>query len=724
MLKISNLTKKYKDRLILDNITYSFNETGIYFITGKSGSGKSTFINLLGRLEKPTSGEVICDKTITYVFQEYNLLSDLSVIDNIALTGAKEEDIKEILTLLDLNIIEKTSIKYLSGGEKQRLAIARALAMDTDIILLDEPTGNLDKENAKILFDCLKNISKMKLLIVVSHDLELANLYGDNILNINNGSIEKIKEIKEYQKSIVVLKDKKKTFDLKYQFKYSLSLIKARPIKFGLTILLSFFSILLLFICFNLTFYNKNNTLKNAINQTNREYYSVSKDYYNENNYTNYSYQKGKTFYNDINTLINSENIFSYVKVNIPDNTYHINFPFNLIIKNDNTSGLKITDFVAYYIFDRIDVENEELSLNINNNNYNFKITEVIETDYQNVYTKYMSDEEYRNKNIDDLKFYYGALYISQNDINEKMQENNFGLNLRGANFLLSKDNTLTYCSNYMKLTYGKDNSSTLIKNEIMISQKFYNSYFNNNTFPYKFDYKNIKESENYNSYLDIINLYEIYESVNIVGIAQNNDYDVLISEEFYNSLLNEYSKINIDGYCIKLLNVKKDISNLDKNNIIFSDNDLIACYTMDDFLNSLLKTALIIVSVIVLLLTLLSLYFSIIGFIDKKSKEIGVLKCLNISNFKILNIFIIYGFLVTISTFILSIIVGNIMLFIFNNYLSNEVLFINYKIFIQSFNIYIALFASIFMGLLIAILNPYYQIRKIDPAILVKINY
>ncbi len=219
MLEVRNLSKIYKaknkggvDTKALDDVSLSFAETGMVFLLGKSGSGKSTLLNICGGLDAPTSGEVIVkgksskdfsqtdfdsyrNTYVGFIFQEYNILSEFTVEDNIALAlelQGKPKDknaINDLLEQVDLTGFAKRKPNTLSGGQKQRIAIARALIKSPEIIMADEPTGALDSATGKQVFDTLKKLSKDKLVLVVSHDREFAEQYGDRIIELKDGKI-------------------------------------------------------------------------------------------------------------------------------------------------------------------------------------------------------------------------------------------------------------------------------------------------------------------------------------------------------------------------------------------------------------------------------------------------------------------------------------------------------------------------------------------------------
>ena len=217
MLEVRNLTKVYSGKggvtvKALDDVSVVFPEKGMVFLLGKSGSGKSTLLNVAGGLDKPDEGEVIVkgksskdfsgsdfdsyrNTFIGFVFQEYNILNEFTIEQNIALAlqlQSKPNDKKAVADLLeqvDLAGYARRKPNTLSGGQKQRVAIARALIKEPEIIMADEPTGALDSATGKQVLDTLKKLSENKLVIVVSHDREFAEYYGDRIIELKDGKI-------------------------------------------------------------------------------------------------------------------------------------------------------------------------------------------------------------------------------------------------------------------------------------------------------------------------------------------------------------------------------------------------------------------------------------------------------------------------------------------------------------------------------------------------------
>ncbi len=217
MLEVKNIFKTYSTKggvkiKALDDVSVTFPETGMVFLLGKSGSGKSTLLNVAGGLDKADSGEIIVkgkssknfstsdfdsyrNTCVGFVFQEYNILNEFTIEQNIALAlelQHKRNDKKAINALLeqvDLKGLGKRKPNTLSGGQKQRVAIARALIKEPEIIMADEPTGALDSNTGKQVLETLKKLSATKLVIVVSHDRDFAEIYGDRIIELADGKI-------------------------------------------------------------------------------------------------------------------------------------------------------------------------------------------------------------------------------------------------------------------------------------------------------------------------------------------------------------------------------------------------------------------------------------------------------------------------------------------------------------------------------------------------------
>ena len=214
MITIKNVNKYYHSGNEVVHAVRDFSVTfpnkGLVFILGPSGSGKSTLLNILGGLDLPDSGEIwiedyelsklsksertaYLNSYLGFVFQEYNILKDLTLNENISLPleiqnvkrKKRKELLDEIIKKVGLEGLEKRKVSQLSGGQKQRIAIARAVIKNPKLIIADEPTGNLDSETSTTIFELFKELSKDRLIIIVTHDEESALMYNDMLIRIS-----------------------------------------------------------------------------------------------------------------------------------------------------------------------------------------------------------------------------------------------------------------------------------------------------------------------------------------------------------------------------------------------------------------------------------------------------------------------------------------------------------------------------------------------------------
>ena len=223
LISLKNITKFYKmgEGVVkaVNGVSLDINEGDFVAIMGPSGSGKSTIMNLVGSLDIPTSGNVFLDnknidemtesdlaqlrgKKIGFIFQQFNLIPNLTTKENITLPmifqgyseEKREKKVKELLELVELTERKNHYPSELSGGQQQRVAIARSLANDPEVILADEPTGNLDTKTGQIVMEFLEKLNKKgKTIIMVTHDPNLAQEYA-NVRDIRSFSGTKWKK--------------------------------------------------------------------------------------------------------------------------------------------------------------------------------------------------------------------------------------------------------------------------------------------------------------------------------------------------------------------------------------------------------------------------------------------------------------------------------------------------------------------------------------------------
>ncbi len=259
MIELNNVSKKYNNRYVLKDVSLIFPRYGLVIINGPSGCGKTTLLNILSTLLdfsgdisfdgksyqslSEDEKELIRSRKLGFLFQDYKLFESESVKSNIALAidivsgdkkSKKDKRIKDLLRLVGLTRKENQLVNNLSGGEKQRVALARAIANSPLILLADEPTGNLDEHNTKVVMDLIEKISASSLVIMVSHDLLLTEKYADQIIKMNDGEVTEIiyQNKKKHQEYLPVLnlshKTKTRLLPFSFLFRHTMHTIKRR----------------------------------------------------------------------------------------------------------------------------------------------------------------------------------------------------------------------------------------------------------------------------------------------------------------------------------------------------------------------------------------------------------------------------------------------------------------------------------------------------------------
>ena len=272
MLELKNINKIYKteglSQKALDDISVNFRENEFVSVLGPSGSGKTTLLNIIGGLDHYDSGDLIINEISTkkykdkdwdsyrnhrigFVFQSYNLITHQSILRNVelalTLSGVSKKErvkrAKEALIRVGLKDHMKKRPNQLSGGEQQRVSIARALVNNPDILLADEPTGALDSKTSEQIMDLLKEVAKDKLVIMVTHNAEIAEKYSTRVIKLKDGQIiddslfyDGKKETKEEEQTLKK-KNKKTSMNLRTALSLSLNNLMTKK---GRTILTSF----------------------------------------------------------------------------------------------------------------------------------------------------------------------------------------------------------------------------------------------------------------------------------------------------------------------------------------------------------------------------------------------------------------------------------------------------------------------------------------------------
>ena len=653
MLRLINVYKSFnfgKDKvLVLDKINLDFKKNELVFILGKSGSGKSTLLNVIGGLLDVDSGKVMLDdrditkfnnkmlcnyrnNMVGYIFQDYHLVEYMSVIDNIKLGQTifdNKNQMEEVLRKLGIYSKRKIKVNKLSGGEKQRVAIARAIINNPDIILCDEPTGALDSVNSIKIMNILKDISKEKLVIVVSHDEMLANKYADRIIRIVDGKVDYYPQIDNEEFRKIVKKKICLWSIIKIAIK-NLGLKKGRTIFTSLAISLGFIC-MLLGMCLSKSFNEDIDKLENEVVSM----FPIS--VYN-----------GDFEYMD-NMVVNSKD---KIIVKKKEDYIHTNK-----ISSDYIDYIGKIDEISYVSYDY------DISMPVISDRYKL---------LDNNYMKMLPSNDFIDNNYDIL---YGDGIDSIYDIVLKIDSNN-----NVSSGLLDVFNIESDIE-YNELIGRK--LRVILNDDYYVNNAGY--YFVNNDYRKMYDNSEIelnvvgvvreKEVVDDNSYFYYSNelidyILDINSTSMIVKEQLDSDYNVLGIDMDRDELLSylgyETLPSGVNIYVSDLKNKEIVIDRLDEYN---KDNEkLIYVDTMRNAID-ILKNIIKIITIILVVFSLISmLVYSMMIFIltnnrvMERIKEIGILRSLGARGRDIVRLFNIENLIIGIISSGIGIIIINIM--------------------------------------------------------------
>ena len=334
MLELKHIAKTYKTTKgvrteALKDINLRFPQRGMVFVLGKSGSGKSTLLNIIGGLDQADRGEIILNGNsssyfkqsdydsyrntyVGFIFQEFNLMEEYTIEKNIAMAlqlqqkEASSAQIEQLLERLGLSGYATRYPNELSGGQKQRVAIARALIKEPEILMADEPTGALDSATGKEIFDTLKELSREKLVIVVSHDRESAQAYADRTIEFKDGVVES-DTAPDVDEQHEVFETIHSHLPFKDSFRLGFSCLGHKKIRMVFTILLTSFALLLLALSDAVGNFSSVNAQYKAAEELQEQYAGVRYQYLDDN---------GNTIYTGMDTQIKDSDIHAVLKEN------------------------------------------------------------------------------------------------------------------------------------------------------------------------------------------------------------------------------------------------------------------------------------------------------------------------------------------------------------------------------------------------------------------------
>lgn len=749
MIKITNLNKYYKSGQgsyhALKNINLTFPDKGLVFITGKSGSGKSTLLNIIGGIDSYDSGDLEINNISTksfskedyntyrntyigFIFQEFNVIKSLTVYENVALSiqlhhkRVKEnhQKILDVISQVGLKNKEHRKMNQISGGEKQRVAIARALIKNPQVIIADEPTGNLDSKNRDIVINILKKLAEDRLVLVVTHDQHLANLYADRTIVIKDGEV--INDTKTNE-PLVSNQNNLTLNPISIPISTSLSLglkaFKKNLIRYILIIVLFSFSLIFAGSVVNL--YLADTTLEYAnyqkdynnfvidLNQTYTENnISVQSafDNYNYNEFVNRYTSNGMTTYKSIvldldittNSTIDSSFYQSKIdRVNLYETNDH--FKNSLLFRNfyEDDYNCYITDYVAKSLIEH-NYFNEEISdisdvvgkyLKLPDFKNSVYIQNIIDTNYETFETKYL------NGNFNDSKVsvtfsdnlpYYNAIYILkdayENDFIKyarnitTVTDNIIYTGLNHSGYQENVKITVYYDSLYNSLLTGKEpvKPQSGEPTQLAVSKGvLMNLYKKNPDSAIQFSSSALSpgllNNEGYTAYFRFTGVKRSQATYNfiITGIIDTNDYVIYLPSYTYQAYLTAsyirggclMATINEDAWVNASIYRDMLDNDITINNLSFNKLQIV-----DDFIsdNLFLFAALFFV---LCLFSILMIFNFILINIKNSTRDIGIYMSLGMSGFKISFIYLFQVLLVSSISLITGIIGSRIFLFI-----------------------------------------------------------
>lgn len=570
IIKLKNVSKFYYSKGVIASgftkLNLEFQIGEFVAITGESGSGKSTLLNVISGLDTYEEGEMYINgletshytesdfedyrrKYIGNIFQNFNLVNSYTVYQNIELSlllnGEKKKDIKkkvlELIKKVDLYKFRNTKVSKLSGGQKQRVAIARALAKDTPIIIADEPTGNLDSKSAKEIIKLLSEISKDKLVIIVTHNYEQVEEYVTRKIKMHDGRVledRKLKPFKEVNKEV------------EHEYKNIRLLSKiCLGIRNAFNVPIKFLLVLAVYLFITVALMAEYSSFKE------QEYIQGKSGY-------NYMFQNTK----DTRLIIKKEDHSTFT-TNDYDNISKID-NVDYIIKNDllldtsidisndnywiSATVNSINNFKGHLDKGRMPENEEEIIISGSKNDY---------------YISYMADE------ILDKDFYLRDMYTGEVDKNIKLK-------IVGINY--TEDNNY-YTSNEIYVSDNIIETLTYQVNQQYSNLKvlFQDKYYDSNSYDQNFKIVPKRKIQDGSAYISSEINY-LCKNDNCIG----KDLSIIIDNLYYNDTLNlkvekTYNKKNIES----LLDIK-DYESI-SGNVFISSNDYNKLFNRDNYQSS-----------------------------------------------------------------------------------------------------------------------------------------
>ncbi len=685
--------------MALNQISLSFADTGLVSIVGPSGCGKTTLLNILGGLDAASSGSVIYNGSnieefsdsdwdmyrsndLGFVFQNYNLLEDLTVRKNLELpllldssgTDRSFERIDKLAEDFGMSDLLSKKAKHLSGGQKQRVAILRAIVKQPGIILADEPTGNLDRDNSRFVYRLLKEISRNCLVIVVSHDRELSEEYSDRIIELSYGEIMKdtIKENEQREQETADGHERKACRTAKLPFLFCASLVldsfKARFVRFAIALFMMTITMTMILLCTVCVFNNRKGILSKYIKDRNtgihEVYMPVGASYEGYLGNPNKIINNGDEFSELLNQCIGEEQVIlvnDYAMAEYKDDMEEIMF-----LGADPTSellcGHKLGDsqvIINGVYASKINISEQNLPVAAKIGNYDVRIVGIADFDIAKRQSIFVGNKSLwmtiAQENISEIK---GIDFVSAggaNEIAESMVTVGSIESLQGP------------------LVAGRLPNS---ENEIAVSKRYIESWERRmeDVLGYAFYTYNLRDDKFGNSYYDTVNLWDIVGEKMVVTGVVDGECDYYFQDNTYrNIILKAGSYQGSLAFTGKSKQLNKMISELDKNGIRIDDENLANLYAEWDEMDELVLF-LVVGIVIMGLLTLLQMISTFSYSIKDSEHKIGIFRSMGVPQKSINMMFILESVSITILAELFASAVSFLCIRKVNRYYADEV--------------------------------------------------
>lgn len=653
MIKLENISKNYGDHIIFDNMSITFDEeNSLNGIIGKSGSGKTTLFNILFGLDTSYDGKYsidnrntrdfsnkIWDKTrredIHIVFQDFKLIENFTVLENLTLTlncsVSSAEDALEKLNILEL---KNEKVRNISGGEKQRLAISRAIIGNPKILLLDEPTGNLDDTHAEIIMKCVQSLKNENMMIfIITHDNRIID-YCDNIYLLEDKHLKLYRKQNKLSQSISKNQENKNIEEnnKKHNLKYVLKSIQRNLVD----IVVNYVPVSIIFMLFMTIFLF---------------FYSISIN----DLYEFYSGIDDKTIY--VSTTHYTKNYINKCSKNnyvAFDDGKRISFSANDLLNVKKISGVKSATLFNGDVKTSADKSGNNLNLNLSKESLSKTVR------------KTKSYSHYPDK----IEFEFQTLTVPVEYINNYNPEH---IELLYGNYPVNNQVLLpdflayNYCDNDLEDLVNKNIELPIVdqkRNQISKNYKvagIYRTNFENNV--------NLKEYiyvsyQNYD-FLDVFSTEEQFNDYRVQFNQENSNYNIDQSvfkdyETYLDALGTGLNDMIITCKTSKdVINVTKKLNDLFPNLRLMSQYE----FKNGEFRDTYIQTVLINIGMIIFIATILGIIILFLnkGYIRKRNKELAVLYSLGHSRREVIMIILLEYILISTIAFI----IGYSMLFI-----------------------------------------------------------